>query len=142
MARRILGLVLVLLSVSGVTGLLLFGPGTVAVSITDAPLEPYDPSITAIYVTFDRVELHAANAADESGWHTIITDATVNLLETTNTSKILGFVQLSAGKYTEVRFFADNATVTMNGENVTYTIPSGSQTGMKAEDSGSTAHKQ
>ncbi len=136
MAKRILALALVLVIVSGVTGLLLFGPGTVAVSITDAPPEPYDHSIQAIYITFNRVELHAANAANESGWHTIITSATVDLLKTTNTSKILGLAQFPAGKYTEIRFFADNATVTINGQNVTCTIPSGFQTGIKVKIEG------
>lgn len=132
MARKILALALVLFAVSGVTGLLLFGPGTVAVSIADQPPQPYDQSITAIYITFNRIDLHAANSGNDSGWHTIVTSATVDLLKNTNTSKFLGLAQLPAGKYTEIRFFADNATVTIDGQNMTYTIPSGSETGIKA----------
>src|SRR6266705_539105 len=90
------------------------------------PQQPYDPSITAIFVTFTSIDIHAANAGSDSGWHTITTGATVNLFTVLNASKVLGKASLPAGKYTELRFNVSAVIVTISGINVTFTIPNGS----------------
>src|SRR3989441_1576863 len=121
-----LALVIVLVVVGGVLGFLFYAPSNVQVSIRDPPQQPYDPSITAIFVTFTSIDIHAANAGSDSGWHTITTGATVNLFTVVNVSKVLGKASLPAGKYTELRFNVSKVVVTISGVNVTYTIPSGS----------------
>jgi hypothetical protein len=124
--KIVLALVLVLLVVGGVVGFLSYGPSNAQISIKDPPQQPYDSSITAIYVTFTSIEIHSANAGNDSGWHTITTSATVNLFTVLNASKVLGKASLPAGKYTELRFNVSAVTVTIAAVNVTYTIPNGS----------------
>src|SRR5207245_2523042 len=70
-----------------------------------------------------------ANARNDSGWHTVATDATVNLFTVLNVSKVLNKASLPAGKYTELRFNVSQVIVTISGVNVTFTIPSGSLKG-------------
>src|SRR6266704_3345395 len=85
MAKRgkrtiLLALVLVLVVVGGVVGFLFYAPSNAQISIRDPPQQPYDSSIQAIYVTFTSIEIHSANAGDASGWHTLTTSATVNVV--------------------------------------------------------------
>lgn len=122
----VLAIVLVLVVVGGVVGFLFYAPSNVQISIRDPPQQSYDPKITAIFVSFTSIEIHTANAGDTSGWHTITTSATVNLLTVLNVSKVLGKASLPAGKYTELRFNVSHVIVTISGVNVTFTIPSGS----------------
>lgn len=46
-------------------------------------------------------------------------------------SKVLGGASVPQGKYSEIRFFASQAIITINGVDKTYTIPGGDQTGIK-----------
>ncbi len=133
MVRKILPAVLVIVAILAVIGYVFYVPGRVTLSVKDPPPEAYDDSIQAIYVTFARIEVHAANAGNESGWHTIVSSGTIDLLQTLDVSKELGSSLVPPGKYTEVRFFAGEAVVKINGANVTYTIPSGAQTGVKVK---------
>ncbi len=136
MARKILATIMVLLGVSAAAVYLFYAPANLTLSITDPPPERYDSSIQAIYVTLTKIEIHAADAGNDSGWHTLASGATVNLLGVLNVSKVLGNAPLPPGKYSEIRFFAGDATVTMNGANTTYTIPGGGQTGVKVAITG------
>ena len=124
--RYALATVLVLVIAGGVAEFLFYGPSNVQLSIRDPPQQSYGPSIQAIYVTFTSIEIHSANAGNNSGWHTIVTGATVNLLTVLNVSKALGKSSAPPGKYTELRFNVSQIVVTISGVNVTYTIPSGS----------------
>ena len=124
--KTVLAIVLVLVVVGGAVGFLFYAPSNVQVSIRDPPQQPYDSSITAIFVTFTSIDIHTANAGSDSGWHTITTGATVNLFTVLNVSKVLGKASLPAGKYTELRFNVSKVIVTISGVNVTYTISSGS----------------
>jgi hypothetical protein len=124
--RIVLAIVLVLVVVGAVAGVLFEAPSNMQISIRDPPQQSYDPTIRAIYVTFTSIEVHVANAHNDSGWHTVTTSATVNLLTVLNVSKVLGKAQVPAGKYTELRFNVSKVVVTISGLNVTYTIPSGS----------------
>jgi len=124
--KIVLALVLVLVVVGGVVGFLFYAASNVQISIRDPPQQPYDLKIQAIYVTFTSMDIHAANARNDSGWHTVATDATVNLFTVLNVSKVLNKASLPAGKYTELRFNVSQVIVTISGVNVTFTIPSGS----------------
>src|SRR5260370_40889451 len=117
MAKRgkrtmLLILVLVLVVIGGVVGFLFYAPSNAQISIRDPPQQPYDSSVQAIYVSFTSIEVHSANAGDASGWHPIITSATVNLFTVLNVSKVLGKAPLLAGRYTELRFNVSAVIVT------------------------------
>jgi hypothetical protein len=115
-----------LVVVGAVAGVLFYAPSNTQISIRDPPLQSYDSTIQAIYVTFTSIEVHVANAHNDSGWHIVTTSATVNLLTLLNVSKVLGKAQVPAGKYTELRFNVSQVVVTISGVKFTYTIPSGS----------------
>ncbi len=127
---------LAVLAVAAGGAFLLYAPAPVTLSIIDPPPESYSGTISAITITFTKIEIHAAGAGNDSGWHTLTTGATVNLLSVLNVSKVLGTSSIPAGKYTEIRFFASTAIITINGVNVTYTIPSAGQTGFKVPITG------
>ena len=124
--RIVLAIVLVLVAIGAVAGVLFEAPSNTQISIRDPPQQSYDPTIQAIYVTFTSIEVHVANAHNDSGWTAITTSATVNLLTVLNVSKVLGRASVPAGKYTELRFNVSKVVVTISGVNATYTIPSGS----------------
>ncbi len=136
MNKKILALVLVVIAAGAAVGFLFYGPSNVSLSIKDPPPQAYDGSITSIVVSFDKVELHAANAGNDSGWHTVVTSASVNLLTVLSVSKVLGSAMIPAGRYNEIRFFASNASITIAGVTVTYTIASGGTSGLKVPISG------
>ncbi len=96
----------------------------------DPPPETYSSSITAITITFTKIEVHAANAGNDSGWHTLTTGGAVDLLSVLNAAQVLGTSNIPPGKYSEIRFFTSQAIITISGTDITYTIPS-AQTGFK-----------
>lgn len=124
--RRIaLAIVAIVIIVGAVAGFLFYGPSNVQMRIRDPPQSPYSSSITAIYITFSSIEVHTANAGNNSGWHTIVAGATINLFTVLNVSNTLGSSTLPAGKYTELRFNVSAVIITISGVNVTFTIPNG-----------------
>jgi hypothetical protein len=107
-------------------------PSQLALSVADPPPTAYSSNITGIYINLTEIDIHAAGADNSSGWHTIATGITLNLMTILSTSKLLGTTQLPPGRYSELRFFASQVVITINGANKTYTIPGGNQTGIKA----------
>ncbi len=127
---------LVIIVAGAAGGFLLYGPSNVSLRIKDPPPQAYDSSITSIMVSFTKIEVHAANAGNDSGWHTVVTNGSINLLTVLNVSKVLGTASIPAGRYTEIRFFASTADITIAGVVVTYTIASGGTTGLKVPITG------
>ena len=140
MARKILAILTIILGASSSIAYLYYTPSRLALSITDPPPVSYSNNITAIYVTLTTIEIHAANTDNNSGWHTLATDVTLNLMTLLSASKLLGTAQLPPGRYSAIRFFANQAIITINGTNTTYTIPSGNQTGVKVPVTGGGFH--
>src|SRR6266540_5194025 len=94
---------------------LYYMPSTLAVSIRDPPPTPYSSNITAIYVSIIRIEIHAAGSDNNSGWHTIVTGVSLNLMSLLSASKLVGSTQLPPGRYSELRFFTSQAVITIDG---------------------------
>src|SRR6266487_5311024 len=140
MARKILAILTIILGASSSIAYLYYAPSHLILSITDPPPISYSNNITAIYVTLTTIEIHAADADNNSGWHTLAMDVTLNLMTLLSASKLLGTAQLPPGRYSEIRFFASQAIITINGTNTTYTIPSGNQTGVKVPVTGGGFH--
>ena len=136
MNAKLVAVVLAVLTILAGGAYLFYATAHVSLSIADPPPQPYSPSITAITITFTKIEIHAAGGDNNSGWHTLMTSGSVNLLTVLNVSKVLGVSNLPAGKYDEIRFFASQAVITINGVDITYTIPSAGQTGFKVPITG------
>ncbi len=126
--------VLVLLLVGGIAGYYAYTNyllGKVVLSITDPPGTPtthsYSSNISHIYLTYTSVEIHTAGVDNTSnvGWHRIVGAQTIDLLTVLNVQQTLGSTQLSLGKYDLIRMFTNTTTVTINGTNYSYNIPSG-----------------
>lgn len=105
------------------------GTGRVSFAVTDAPTDDY----TSVNVTFSRVAIHRSSGADENattGWITIVnTTRTVDLLalHRNNTAETLGFADVDAGHYQQVRFHVDRVVAIQksDGAEVVMTVPSG-----------------
>ena len=81
--------------------------GTVALSLTDAPVD--DTSITGVYITITGIEYHKKN----NEWQTFEEfegPQTHNLLELQDSiSVLLGNFEMDAGQYNQLRFMLDAA---------------------------------
>lgn len=101
------------------------GVGTLNVFVTDTP--PADVNWSHVYVTFTLIQVHRANASQESGWHNItVTQRTVDLLSVKTTSALLGSSSLPAGMYTQLRIVVEKSWgVTTTGAMFNFTVPSG-----------------
>ena len=92
------------------------GTGTLEVRVTDAP----DPSITAVYVTTDNIEVSIAG----EGWLTVIDEEiTFELLALEGVEAVLGTAELPAGKYTQVRLSVPEVQIEKDGELITAEVP-------------------
>jgi len=108
-------------------------PGTLTLTITDpaqAPLgnsQQYDPTIRNVYVTVSGFQIHIAGQGNSSGWNPMpVTTQTVNMMTVLSSSKVLGIMKLSAGKYDSFRFDVTGVNVTfVSGAGASYTVPSG-----------------
>jgi hypothetical protein len=108
-------------------------PGTLTLMITDPPQgqsgnsQQYDPSITHIYVNVSGFQVHIAGQGDASGWNPIaISTQTIDMISVLNSSKVLGTMKFSVGKYDSFRFNVTGVTVSfVSGTSATYMVPSG-----------------
>jgi len=110
------------------------------VALTDAPACGYDH----VYVTVDRVRVHASSSAADSdgGWIEVVLNPAqrIDLLSLTNgVLAELGQVALPAGQYTQVRLVLvpngsgapANAIVPSGGAEIPLDTPSATQSGLK-----------
>ena len=128
------------------------GTGRVSFAVTDAPTDDY----SYVNVTFSRAAIHRSGDGADSdgnetadgnettdgnetaddkggsgaGWITIVnTTRTVDLLalHRNNTAETLGFADIAAGHYQQIRFYVDSVTAVKksDGSTVTMTVPSG-----------------
>jgi len=99
------------------------GSGVMNVRLADAP----DPTITAIDVTFNKLEAHV-----DGEWVEIpLADETVNLMELTESDMLLGSATLPAGDYNQIRLFTSSVTVTDADGTHDVNLGSIDQTGIK-----------
>lgn len=119
------------------------GNGTLTLSITDAPTD--DTTIAGVYLKITEIQYHL-NDKEWEKFEEYVEPQTFNILELVNgNSALLGSFELSAGKYTQLRFILDapeygggNHTnpgcyVEFNdGSMEALFVPSGSESGWKA----------
>ena len=103
------------------------GPGSVQISLVDAPL-----NASEVNVDIASVQVHSSGG----GWKTVKEFATplhVNLLDyrTSGTALLLADAPLDAGHYTMVRLMLTGAEVVVGGQTHTVDISNVQQTGVK-----------
>lgn len=104
-----------------------YGSGTLQINMTDPPLSWGEA--TQVYLNYSAIEVHRADAGNESGWSTVIDkSAWINLTRTLDVNQTIGSKNLQAGLYNLVRFRILESKVTVGGINHTATVPSGELT--------------
>ncbi len=97
------------------------GTGKLVLQITDKPAL----NIEKAEVTISKVQVHVAEAGNESGWFTVVEEAKkFDLVAIKDVKAYLGEKELAAGIYTQIRLDVDSAKVTIDGEEHDLTIPS------------------
>ncbi len=95
--------------------------GTLDVRVTDAP----NAAITEILVMAQDVEIHSADAAEDS-WTTVIPgEFQFDLLKVVSQEQSLGIGELGEGRYTQIRMTVGEVLITRDGEQLTAVVPSG-----------------
>ncbi len=99
------------------------GVGTLDVAIQDAPAANF----SNVYVTFDQIAVHPADAGNASDWQTVnLTQRTVDLAAVKSVPQLLGSATLPVGEYTQLRIVVQSAQGVMtNGTKVNFIVPSG-----------------
>ncbi len=107
-------------------------PPTVTLLMKDPPVQAYDSTVSNIWITFSSMQMHQIQSGGDSWINLTAKNAvTIDLLSIINTTKNLGAFSIPAGNYTEMRFSVSTAVAKIAGVNVTLTISSGAQTGLK-----------
>ena len=116
---------------------------TLVIAVKDAPKKSEFGNISSLTLTFSEVSVHKAEANEELnattenievnesnetedvGWVVVVNEVqTVDLLQFTDVSKILGQETMDAGRYTQIRLKIDSGTVSIDGSTYNLTIPS------------------
>jgi Domain of unknown function (DUF4382) len=101
--------------------------GTLQLSITDPPNAP--ANVTGVTITYTSIQVHYENSSGQP-WFPVASHGSIDLMQVTSTSKLLGSASIPSGTYNLVRFNITSATITVTsntGVKSTYqaTIPNG-----------------
>ena len=116
--------VLLVISVTFITGCTTTEKGTLLLKITDAP---GDLNISEALVTISFVEVHIAAGINNSTaeWFTVINESQqFDLILLENVTDILGSQLLEVGIYTQIRLQVNEAVVTIDNVQYNLEIPS------------------
>jgi hypothetical protein len=116
---------------------------TLIIAVKDLPKVSKFGEISSLSLSFSEVSVHKASAGEtvndttqemtatesnetgNAGWITVVDEVqTVDLLQFTDVSKVLGEKLIDPGKYTQMRLKIDSGSVTIDGETYDLTIPS------------------
>jgi hypothetical protein len=91
------------------------GTGTLAVLLTDPPTVPN--GTTAVYVTYNGLAVHVAGAGNNSGWHVLNAQGSIDLMSIINVSKTIASANIQTGLFDALAFNITSATVHFLGQN-------------------------
>jgi hypothetical protein len=116
---------------------------TLIIAVKDTSKQSKYGTIASLSLTFSEVSVHKAlaegtinttteemsisesNETENAGWIKVVDEVqTVDLLQFTEVSKVLGQEVLDSGKYTQIRLKIDSGTVIIDGETYDLIIPS------------------
>jgi hypothetical protein len=86
------------------------GSGTLAVLLTDPPTVPN--GTTAVYVTYSGLAVHISGAGNNSGWHVLNAQGSINLMSIINVSRTIASANIQSGRFDALAFNITSATVT------------------------------
>jgi hypothetical protein len=95
--------------------------GTLAIMLTDPPRVPL--GVSAIYLSYNTIGVHFAEAGNQSGWVSASVRGTANLMQLVNISTTIASLNIT-GKLNLLRFSISSVKVTYNGVNYTCYVPS------------------
>ena len=97
--------------------------GNLSIRVTDQP----NPDIQKILVTTNKIEINATQGDGETGWVTVLggNDLSFDLLAVAGIEKVLGDSELPVGLYPQIRMHVVSVIVTIDGEEIEATVPSG-----------------
>jgi len=118
------GVLIAVIIFSSLQAYFTYGSGRLILLITDPP-QWLDA--THVYIECSKIEIHRkASSGKSAGWVTVLENVGwINLTEVLESSRVLGEVDLQAGKYDMIRFYISNAIVTVKGKNRTAEVKSG-----------------
>src|SRR5579875_245003 len=61
--------------------------GTLQIRMIDPPNVP--PNVVDVYVNYTSIEVHVANAGNQSGWYNVTSSGTIDLMKIVSNSKVL-----------------------------------------------------
>ncbi|MDG6904247.1 MAG: DUF4382 domain-containing protein [Nitrososphaerota archaeon] len=91
------------------------GSGTLAVLLTDPPTIPN--GTTHVYVTYDGLAVHVSGAANNSGWHVLSAQGSIDLMSIINVSQTIAAANIQSGRFDALAFNITSAVVTFIGKN-------------------------
>ncbi len=89
--------------------------GTLSVMLTDPPTVP--TGVTALYINYNNVQVHIADAGNNSGWTTLSGSGQLNLMSMVDVSQTIASSNINSGIFNAIRFNITSASVTYNGVN-------------------------
>lgn len=91
------------------------GSGTLAVLLTDPPTVPN--GTTHVYAAYSGLAVHVSGAANNSGWHVLNAQGTIDLMSIINVSQTIASANIQSGRFDALAFNITSATVTFLGKN-------------------------
>ena len=120
------------------------GQSTLIIAVKDAPKTTDVGTITHLWLNISEVSVHRASAnqtisdtdeemaateSDDSGtagWIVVVNQPrTVDLMQLTDLSEVIGQETMDSGMYTQIRLKIDSGTITVDGTEHTLEVPSG-----------------
>lgn len=121
----LLGITVVLIGATVLSGCLQQGKGILVLQITDAP---GDLNITHANVSISQIQVHMSAGGGNNttaGWYTIVNESqTFDLIALTNVIEFFGSANLSVGMYTQIRLTVESCVITVNGTEYDCKVPS------------------
>jgi hypothetical protein len=119
----IITIAVVIIAAASLFAYFTYGSGTLEIKISD-PLNDWGQA-TQVYINYSAIEIHRAQADNESGWFTIVEkSAWINLTKILDFNQTISYTNLQAGLYNQIRFRILEARVTVDNKNYTASVPS------------------
>ncbi|MEM3404190.1 MAG: DUF4382 domain-containing protein [Nitrososphaeria archaeon] len=100
--------------------------GVLSILLTDPPTLP--EGITAVYITYSGLAVHAAESNQTHGWIEVGGEGTVDLLGLIDVSQTISSVNMESGKYNLLRFNITSSRVVFDGKEYPAVVRTGNIT--------------
>ncbi|HUI86542.1 MAG TPA: DUF4382 domain-containing protein [Nitrososphaerales archaeon] len=94
--------------------------GSLAIMLTDPPSFPQ--GVTAVYISYDALQIHAVGFTSSSGWVGLDSRGTIEALSLANLTETITSSNVPSGTYDSVAFGITGCRVDYQGRNYTATV--------------------